>query len=240
MAERWHTCLKDCPGPLMPCTLSLWHLPCYAPYCRLGSWDAPLLKMWFYIHFSAMYISAVTCILTEGWKTPMNCYGDETWNEVSLVTKLFLKGHITLGKQEAPVKDLKRPRHRPFHQGQVLFQFLSTFFFFSFLTMPKGKGFKDFDSSSGCATSKTWGSGIWGPWRGVRKWAAAFPLWLCIDPASKVTSHVTLDKSLYLFLGFLACKGRGQTRWFLRSYKQYFSLSPTTLSLEGQRASPVN
>lgn len=141
MAERWHTCLKDCPGPLMPCTLSLWHLPCYAPYCRLGSWDAPLLKMWFYIHFSAMYISAVTCILTEGWKTPMNCYGDETWNEVSLVTKLFLKGHITLGKQEAPVKDLKRPRHRPFHQGQVLFQFLSTFFFL-FLPCPKARDLK--------------------------------------------------------------------------------------------------
>lgn len=44
-----------------------------------------------------MYIWAITCGLTRRVKK-VNCHGDETWDEVAMVTRLFLKGHITLGK----------------------------------------------------------------------------------------------------------------------------------------------
>lgn len=51
-----------------------------------------------------------------------------------------------------------------------------------------------------------------------------------------LTCHVTLNKSFYLFLGFLPCKVSG---WTLRSF-QLFSLSPVTLCLDGQLISQVN
>lgn len=34
----------------------------------------------------------------EGKKILMNCHGDKIWDEVAIVTEMFLKGHITLAK----------------------------------------------------------------------------------------------------------------------------------------------
>ena len=63
MTVRGHICSKDCSGSLMP-----W--PIYAETCLVILLTAyseyeMLLKMWFYINFSAMYVSAVTCVLSQ-------------------------------------------------------------------------------------------------------------------------------------------------------------------------------
>lgn len=55
-------------------------------------------------------------------------------------------------------------------------------------------------------------------------------------PSFLLTCHMTLNKLVYLFLGFLPCKVSG---WTLRSF-QFFSLSPMTLCPEGQLVSQVN
>lgn len=63
----------------------------------------------------------------------MNCHGDETWNEVVVVTKLFLKGHIPLGKQKAPVRDLHleaKSQTFPSGPGALSVSFFHFFFFF--------------------------------------------------------------------------------------------------------------
>ena len=127
--------------------------------------------------------------LPKGWKTPMNCHGDETWNEVAMVKK-----KKTVSKMLHHLGEVGSSCQRLEVRGQITdlpiragcsFSFFLLLFFFSFLFLPSPKArdlnFENFDSSSGCVVNKSWESGIWGPWRGVRKRAAGPPLWLCID-----------------------------------------------------------
>ena len=60
MAVRGHICPKDCSGSLMP-----WPITCLVILLTADSEYEMFLKMWFYISFSAMYVSAVTRVLSQ-------------------------------------------------------------------------------------------------------------------------------------------------------------------------------
>jgi hypothetical protein len=70
----------------------------------------------------------------------MNCHGDKTWDEVAIVTEMFLKGHITLVKvrrscQEFAVRS--QITDLPVRAGcSFRFSYFSLSFFFLFPVSP--------------------------------------------------------------------------------------------------------
>lgn len=77
----------------------------------------------------------------------MNCHGDKTWDEVAIVTEMFLKGHITLVKVSSSCQEFavrSQITDLPVRAG-CSFRFSYFSFFFSYflflLITPKSMRF---------------------------------------------------------------------------------------------------